>query len=127
MTEPAADWLVAEASLMLHGPVSRETYQQRMRICIPCPQREVIKNVVGGGYCRKCSCGSMPRANLTVKLHMPAAECPIGNWGPADGEGREHLARIGGVRRQVAGQLRQVGTALLVKLGLKNVDLEPGP
>lgn len=82
----AGKYLSAEASLHLHGPVPDAVFEQRKAHCIGCPSRVLSDNLPDEiGYCRSCGCGVSERARLTVKLTMPAATCPKGNWGAAEG------------------------------------------
>lgn len=89
----------AEASLFAHGPVPLTVYEERKARCMNCDGRVAHGNDPVG-FCAPCGCGLAHRAKLSTKLHMPSIKCPRGEFGPAAGEGREHLARVGGVFAQ---------------------------
>jgi hypothetical protein len=73
------DWLRAERSLLVEGPVSDGIYSLRQLTCLACPKRIVGP---GGsiGFCDACGCGVRQRAELGTKLTMPKVSCPLGKW-----------------------------------------------
>lgn len=78
----AVDWAAAEASLALGGPVPDEVHAMRLARCVKCPQLvNSDENPDAVGWCAACGCGTGARAALSVKLTMPAAKCPRGEWG----------------------------------------------
>lgn len=86
--EPAkgrpVDYLRAERSLAVEGPVSLEVFEARKAQCMGCPKRkENPRDAIG--FCGGCGCGERDRARLSVKLTMPAVTCPMGKWGEARG------------------------------------------
>jgi len=77
----AASWLKAEASLVIHGPVSSEVFEARKSQCMACPERATDTDPPDEiGFCKACGCGTRARAALTVKLTMPAVSCPLKKW-----------------------------------------------
>lgn len=78
----AVDWAAAEASLALEGPVPEEVHAMRLAKCVKCPHLvNSGENPDAVGWCAACGCGTGARAALSVKLTMPAAKCPKGEWG----------------------------------------------
>jgi len=79
-------YLRAEFSNIEQGSVSLPVYEERKKICGECPHRKHVEGYKDPlGFCTKCGCGANPRAQLTVKLKLPATSCPIGKWGEAQG------------------------------------------
>jgi hypothetical protein len=79
-------YIKAEWSSIEEGPVSLSVYNERKRICGACPHKKKIDGYKDPlGFCTKCGCGANPRAQLTVKLKLPAASCPIDKWGEEKG------------------------------------------
>ena len=79
-------YLRAEYSNIEQGPVSLPIYEERKKICGECPHKKQVEGYKDPlGFCTKCGCGANPRAQLTVKLKLPATSCPIGKWGEAQG------------------------------------------
>ncbi len=76
----------AELSNIEQGPVSLPIYEKRKKICGECPHRQYVEGYHDPlGFCTKCGCGANPRAQLTVKLKLPATSCPLGKWGESKG------------------------------------------
>ena len=67
-------YLRAEISNIEQGPVSLPVYEQRKKI-----SHDPL------GFCTKCGCGANPRAQLTVKLKLPATSCPLDKWDESPG------------------------------------------
>tara|TARA_R100001510_G_C7580358_1_gene153577 strand:+ start:63 stop:722 length:660 start_codon:yes stop_codon:yes gene_type:complete len=79
-------YLRAEYSNIEQGPVSLPVYEERKKICGECPHRMFPDGYHDPlGFCTKCGCGANPRAQLTVKLKLPATSCPIGKWDESPG------------------------------------------
>ena len=79
-------YLRAEVSNIEQGPVSLPVYEERKKICGECPHRMFPDGYHDPlGFCTKCGCGANPRAQLTVKLKLPATSCPLGKWDEAPG------------------------------------------
>ena len=78
--------LRAEISNIEQGPVSLPVYEERKKICGECPHRMYPEGYHDPlGFCTKCGCGANPRAQLTVKLKLPATSCPLGKWDESPG------------------------------------------
>jgi hypothetical protein len=76
----------AELSNIGQGPVSLPIYEERKKICGECPHRKFVEGYKDPlGFCTKCGCGANPRAQLTVKLKLPATSCPLEKWGESKG------------------------------------------
>jgi len=76
----------AELSNIEQGPVSLPIYEERKKICGECPHRKFVEGYKDPlGFCTKCGCGANPRAQLTVKLKLPATSCPLNKWGESTG------------------------------------------
>lgn len=75
----AANWLAAESSKVLSGPVEPGVYEARISSCLKCEHLEQLP-APKVGYCKRCGCGKNQRSELTVKATMPAATCPLGLW-----------------------------------------------
>ena len=105
--ENAEKWVTAEISLLDEGPVPITVFNQRLDQCVVCEQRTGYTQDKLG-FCQKCSCGENIRAKLETKLNMPKAECPLGKWGFAAGEGRHAIDRIGGYGKQIKEQAQQM-------------------
>ena len=76
----------AELSNIEQGPVSLPVYEERKKICGECPKRMFPEGYSDPlGFCTECGCGANPRAQLTVKLKLPATSCPLGKWDEAPG------------------------------------------
>jgi len=76
----------AEVSNIEQGPVSLPVYEERKKICGECPKRMFPEGYSDPlGFCTECGCGANPRAQLTVKLKLPATSCPLGKWDEAPG------------------------------------------
>ena len=76
----------AELSKIEQGPVSLPIYEERKKICGECPHRKYVDGYKDPlGFCTKCGCGANPRAQLTVKLRLPATSCPLDKWGESKG------------------------------------------
>ena len=76
----------AELSNIEQGPVSLPVYEERKRICGECPKRMFPPGYSDPlGFCTECGCGANPRAQLTIKLKLPATSCPLGKWDEAPG------------------------------------------
>ena len=80
----AAQYLKAEVSRIVHGPVAGDALAARLDACKACPKR---KDSIAGetdpggiGFCDACGCGGRKRAALSIKATMPAATCPQGKW-----------------------------------------------
>lgn len=78
LVEKAAEYAKAEASRVLHGPVSLEVIGQRKAACEGCEGCD--KRAEGEWYCDRCGCPKWKRSQLQVKWEMPAATCPLGKW-----------------------------------------------
>ena len=79
-------YLRAEVSNIEQGPVSLPVYEERKNICGDCPKRMFPEGYSDPlGFCTECGCGANPRAQLTVKLKLPATSCPLGKWDEAPG------------------------------------------
>ena len=79
-------YLRAEYSNIEQGPVSLPVYEERKKVCGACPHRMFPDGYHDPlGFCTKCGCGANPRAQLTVKLKLPATSCPIGKWDESPG------------------------------------------
>lgn len=77
----AVDWAAAEASLALEGPVPEPVHAARLDKCLKCPQLvNSDERPDAVGWCAACGCGTGARSALSVKLTMPAAKCPRGEW-----------------------------------------------
>jgi hypothetical protein len=76
-----ASYVAAEASLAVLGPVASDVFEARKAACMGCEHRATDTDPPDDiGFCRKCGCGTSARARLTIKLTMPAAECPLKKW-----------------------------------------------
>ena len=76
----------AEVSNIEQGPVALPVYEERKKICGECPKRMFPEGYSDPlGFCTECGCGANPRAQLTVKLKLPATSCPLGKWDEAPG------------------------------------------
>lgn len=75
----AADYLIAEASLLAHGPLPPALVEERLVACRGC-ERLQRRPEAPVGYCAACGCREWARAELTVKASMPAATCPLRRW-----------------------------------------------
>ena len=76
----------AELSNIEQGPVSLPVYEERKKICGECPERMFPEGYSDPlGFCTKCGCGANPRAQLTIKLKLPATSCPLGKWDESPG------------------------------------------
>ena len=85
----------AEWSNIEQGPVPLPIYEKRKKICGECPHRKQVEGYKDPlGFCTKCGCGANPRAQLTVKLKLPATSCPIGKWEEAKGINETLWGRI---------------------------------
>jgi|TARA_X000001382_G_scaffold129484_1_gene121634 hypothetical protein len=79
-------YLRAEVSNIEQGPVSLPVYEERKKICGDCPKRMFPEGYSDPlGFCTECGCGANPRAQLTIKLKLPATSCPLGKWDEAPG------------------------------------------
>ena len=79
-------YIRAELSNIEQGPVSLPIYEERKKICGDCPHRKFVEGYKDPlGFCTKCGCGANPRAQLTVKLKLPATSCPLNKWGESKG------------------------------------------
>jgi hypothetical protein len=79
-------YIKAELSKIEQGPVSLPIYEERKKICGECPHRKYVDGYKDPlGFCTKCGCGANPRAQLTVKLKLPATSCPLDKWGESTG------------------------------------------
>ena len=79
-------YIKAEMSNIEQGPVSLPIYEERKKICGECPHRKYVDGYKDPlGFCTKCGCGANPRAQLTVKLKLPATSCPLDKWGESTG------------------------------------------
>jgi hypothetical protein len=79
-------YIRAEVSNIEQGPVSLPVYEERKKICGECPKRMFPEGYSDPlGFCTECGCGANPRAQLTVKLKLPATSCPLGKWDEAPG------------------------------------------
>jgi len=79
-------YLRAEYSNIEQGPVSLPVYEERKKICGQCPKRMFPEGYSDPlGFCTECGCGANPRAQLTVKLKLPATSCPLDKWGESTG------------------------------------------
>ena len=76
----------AELSNIEQGPVSLPVYEERKKICGACPKRMFPEGYSDPlGFCTECGCGANPRAQLTIKLKLPATSCPLGKWDESPG------------------------------------------
>ena len=76
----------AELSNIEQGPVSLPVYEERKKICGGCPKRMFPPGYSDPlGFCTECGCGANPRAQLTIKLKLPATSCPLGKWDESPG------------------------------------------
>ena len=76
----------AEVSNIEQGPVALPVYEERKKICGECPKRMFPEGYSDPlGFCTECGCGANPRAQLTIKLKLPATSCPLGKWDEAPG------------------------------------------
>jgi hypothetical protein len=83
LREQAKSYVAAELSLLRLGQVKEEVLQDRLEHCRKCPRlKQRPPETIG--YCGACGCGFRPRAALSVKATMPAAQCPIGKWGQVE-------------------------------------------
>lgn len=82
-----AQYLKAEVSRAVRGPVTGDALAARVNACKACPHRkDALGNATdpgGIGFCDACGCGGRRRAALSIKATMPAATCPQGKWEPA--------------------------------------------
>ena len=79
-------YIKAELSKIEQGPVSLPIYEERKKICGECPHRKYVEGYKDPlGFCTKCGCGANPRAQLTIKLKLPATSCPLEKWGESKG------------------------------------------
>ena len=91
VTKNIRSYVRAEISNIEQGPVSLPIFEERKRICGECPHKKQVKGYKDPlGFCTKCGCGANPRAQLTVKLKLPATSCPLDKWGRIHG----HLRRL---------------------------------
>jgi hypothetical protein len=85
-TKNIKSYIRAEVSNINQGPVSLPVYEERKKICGACPHRTYAEGYKDPlGFCTKCGCGANPRAQLTIKLKLPATSCPINKWGESKG------------------------------------------
>ena len=70
-------YVKAEVSQLVSGPVDDATFQKRIEACQTCKHLEQAEPI---GWCGACGCGHRPRAELSIKARMPAATCPEGKW-----------------------------------------------
>ena len=68
-------------------PLDDEAAGLRLAICQACEHRWLgdAERFDPVGWCRRCGCGSGPRAALSRKARLRGARCPIGRW-PADND-----------------------------------------
>lgn len=92
----AAQYLKAEVSRIVHGPVAGDALTARLDACKACPKR---KDSIAGatdpggiGFCDACGCGGRKRAALSIKATMPAATCPQGKWEQSQQQAHEQSA-----------------------------------
>ena len=92
----AAQYLKAEVSRVVQGPVTGDALTARIDACKACPHR---KDAIGDatdpggiGFCGACACGGRKRAALSIKATMPAATCPQGKWAQATTQEQEQPA-----------------------------------
>lgn len=109
------DYLRAERSLAVEGPVPAEVFDARKAQCMGCPKRQ--QNPRDDiGFCGGCGCGQRDRARLTVKLTMPAVRCPMGKWGEANGSNsspvRSFRAFAWGARAVLSGLIADVAAKI---------------
>lgn len=77
----AVQYLAAEASLALNGPLAAAAVEARLTACRAC---DALQEDATGLWCGACGCGRRSRAELTVKATMPGAKCPRGLWPAAE-------------------------------------------
>lgn len=118
-TRPAkanpVDYLRAERSLAVEGPVPAVVFEARKAQCMGCPKRhQNPRDEIG--FCGGCGCGERDRARLTVKLTMPAVSCPLGKWGEARGSNsaprRAIIAAVWATRGVVSGVIADLARRL---------------
>ena len=92
----AAQYLKAEVSRIVNGPVAGDALSARLDACKACPKR---KDSIAGatdpggvGFCDACGCGGRKRAALSIKATMPAATCPQGKWAQATTQAQQQIA-----------------------------------
>ena len=90
----AAQYLKAEVSRVVQGPLTGDALTARIDACKACPHR---KDAIGDatdpggiGFCGACGCGGRKRAALSIKATMPAAICPQGKWAQASTQEQDH-------------------------------------
>lgn len=81
----AKKYMTAELSLQLYGPVTESVFNQRKEACMSCEFRIDASIPDSIGFCKGCGCGVSDRSRLSVKLTMPAVDCPKGKFGKAHG------------------------------------------
>jgi hypothetical protein len=107
MSRPS-DYIRAEVSKAIGGPVDSDELSRRKEACLACPDR--VESMNGSidpgniGFCSACKCGGSRRAALSVKLTMPAAKCPKNKWHQTSG--------IGGTAETAAQAIRGVGMTI---------------
>lgn len=74
----ALAYLRAVWSKFAHGPTPKPAAAARLEACRSCEHRQVVEGK--GEFCGRCGCGTRRSAELTIKVTMPAATCPIGKW-----------------------------------------------
>jgi hypothetical protein len=81
----AKKYMSAELSLQLYGPVPESVFNERKAACMSCELRIDAAIPDSIGFCKGCGCGVSDRSRLSVKLTMPAVDCPKGKFGKAHG------------------------------------------
>lgn len=76
--QKAAEYVKAEASLLVDGKLSLDVVGQRKTACDSC--EGVDKKSETDWYCNRCGCPKWERSRLQVKWEMPGATCPMGKW-----------------------------------------------
>lgn len=90
----AKKYMTAELSLQLYGPVTDKVFQARRDACMGCDLRRTGAIPDSIGFCKGCGCGVSDRSRLSVKLTMPALDCPRGKFGKANGRHAQLKDRI---------------------------------
>lgn len=75
----AISYAKAEVSLLTQF-ISEEDVRKRLDACQGCSNLKPSREPGQLGWCGACGCGKNARAELTVKVRMPAATCPLGKW-----------------------------------------------
>lgn len=74
------NYIKAEASVIIDGPLAPEAVALRLAQCRACPALRPAETAEMVGYCSACGCPDWRRSALAVKATMPAAKCPLLRW-----------------------------------------------